>query len=73
MPNNSKDEEVITLTLNTRLALALCILLRKQCRRLEREISNRSIDFVLKGIDVTAYKLQNYKAILSVFPKGGSE
>jgi len=68
MPN---DKEDVTFKLSYGLALTLYTLLRKECRRLEREIDKRPENFVLKGRDVTMYKLLNYAAILDSFPKGG--
>ena len=67
------DKEDVTFKLSYGLALTLHTLLRKECRRLEREIDKRPEGFTLKGRDVTTYKLQNYVAILDSFPKGGFE
>ena len=63
MPNN------VVISLNSRLADTLKVLLKKEIRRLEREIDKRPLDFAIKGKDITMYKLQNYVDILNSFPK----
>ena len=61
----------VILELNSKLANFMWVLLNRELRRLNREISRRPADFKLKGRDITKHKINTLKIILDKFLKGG--